>query len=80
MVIEQYVRLTAGTLILVSLVLGHLVSAQWYWLTIFVGVNLLQSAFTRWCLLEQILEKLGIAHQCGQLLSRLKAGPPRHHA
>lgn len=75
MTIEQYVRASAGTLILASLVLGQLHSPYWYGVTIFVGVNLLQSAFTRWCLLEQILEKLGIAHQCAAVLRQIKARP-----
>lgn len=72
MVIEQYVRATAGLLILLSLLLGNFHSAQWYWLTTFVGVNLLQSAFTRWCLLEQILEMSQIPRQCDLLINRLK--------
>jgi hypothetical protein len=47
---------------LVSLTLGYLHSPYWYFFTAFVGLNLLQSAFTRWCLMETILEKTGIAH------------------
>jgi hypothetical protein len=59
---EQYIRAIAGTFVLVSLTLGYLHSPYWYFFTAFVGLNLLQSAFTRWCLMETILEKTGIAH------------------
>jgi len=61
----QVVRLLAGTFLLVSLALGipgsPLFASQW-WLafTAFVGANLLQSALTKWCLMESILRKLGV--------------------
>ncbi len=54
------IRGIAGTFILVSLALGTWVSPWWYLFTAFVGLNLLQSAFTRWCLMENILTKLGV--------------------
>lgn len=57
------IRGIAGTIVLVSLALGTLVSPWWYLLTAFVGANLLQSSFTRWCLMENILETLGIAER-----------------
>lgn len=57
MKLEHRIRLIAGTLVLISLVLGHWVSAHWYWLTAFVGLNLIQSSFTKWCLMENILRK-----------------------
>lgn len=57
------IRGIAGTMVLVSLALGTLVSPWWYLLTAFVGANLLQSSFTRWCLMENILEALGIAER-----------------
>ena len=50
-------RLVVGSMILVSVALGHFVSAWWFLFTVFIGVNLVQSAFTRWCLLEDILKK-----------------------
>jgi hypothetical protein len=65
----QVVRLIAGTFILLSLALGivgsPIFASQW-WLafTAFVGANLLQSALTRWCLMESILRKLGIEPGC----------------
>ncbi len=60
----QIVRLAAGSFILLSLALGIpgspiFVSSWWLAFTAFVGANLLQSAFTRWCLMESILRKLG---------------------
>jgi hypothetical protein len=57
------IRGIAGTIVLLSLALGTLVSPWWYLLTAFVGANLLQSSFTRWCLMENILEALGIAER-----------------
>ena len=60
----QIVRLVAGTFILVSLALGVpgspvFVSMWWLAFTAFVGVNLLQSGLTKWCLMEVIVRKLG---------------------
>jgi hypothetical protein len=61
----QIVRILAGCFILLSLALGMpgspLFADQW-WLafTAFVGVNLLQSGITKWCLMESILRKLGV--------------------
>jgi len=60
MKMEQYIRAIAGTFILLSLVLGSLFSPYWHLFTAFVGLNLLQSAFTKWCLMEDILVKLGV--------------------
>jgi len=60
MTMERYIRIIAGTFVLVSLALGTWVNHNWYWFTAFVGANLLQSGFTKWCLMEDILRKLGI--------------------
>lgn len=57
------IRLIAGTFVLVSLALGYWVSSYWFLFTAFVGVNLVQSAFTRWCLMEKILVRLGLARE-----------------
>jgi hypothetical protein len=65
----QIVRIVAGLFILLSLALGipgsPLFMNQW-WLafTAFVGINLLQSGFTRWCLMETLLRKLGARQGC----------------
>ncbi len=57
---ERWIRLIAGTFILTSLALGHWVSPYWYLFTAFVGVNLLQSSLTQWCLMSDILRKFGV--------------------
>ena len=62
----QLVGIIGGAFILLSLALGVagspiLHSANWLWFTAFVGANLLQSGFTRWCLMETIMRKLGAA-------------------
>jgi hypothetical protein len=60
MTVERYIHIIAGTFILTSLLLAHLHSPHWLWFTAFVGANLLQSGFTRWCLMADILKKLGV--------------------
>jgi hypothetical protein len=60
MSIDRVVLAVAGTMVLLSLLLGHFVSPYWYWFTAFVGANLLQSAFTGTCPLVLILRKAGI--------------------
>jgi Inner membrane protein YgaP-like, transmembrane domain len=60
MTMERYIRAIAGSFILLSMLLGYLYSPYWYLFTAFVGANLLQSAFTDWCLMEKILHKLGL--------------------
>jgi hypothetical protein len=50
------VRRVAGIFVLVSLALGYWVSPWFYLFTTFVGLNLLQSSFTKWCPLEKVLE------------------------
>ncbi|CAZ97574.1 Conserved hypothetical membrane protein [Zobellia galactanivorans] len=47
-------------MVLLSVALAVYVNINWLWFTVFIGVNLIQSAFTKWCLLETILVKLGI--------------------
>lgn len=54
---ESTIRVIAGLFILISLALAHWLSPKWLFFTAFVGVNLIQSAFTRWCLMETILSK-----------------------
>lgn len=58
--INRYIRAIAGTFILISLILAVYVNINWLWFTAFVGANLLQSSFTKWCLMEKILKKLGV--------------------
>jgi hypothetical protein len=58
MTLENQVRAFAGTFILLSLALAHYHSQYWLWFTAFVGANLLQSSFTKFCPLEIILRKI----------------------
>ena len=65
----QCVRLIAGMFIVLSLALGipgsPVFISQWFLaFTAFVGANLLQSALTKWCLLESILRKIGVQPGC----------------
>jgi hypothetical protein len=57
---EMVIRAIAGSFVLASLALGYWVSPYWFLFTAFVGLNLIQSSFTRWCLMEDILKKAGI--------------------
>ncbi|WP_394338067.1 YgaP family membrane protein [Flavobacterium aquaticum] len=57
---NRIIRAVAGSFILISLLLAHYVSPNWYWFTAFVGANLLQSSITKWCLMEDILTKMGV--------------------
>lgn len=57
---NRIVRAVAGSFILISLLLAIYVNQNWLWFTAFVGANLLQSSITKWCLMEQILIKLGV--------------------
>ncbi len=57
---ERYIRLIAGTFIVASVALAHFQSPYWLFFTLFVGLNLFQSALTNWCLMEDILAKLGV--------------------
>ena len=65
MYLEKWIRLIAGTFVLVSLSLGYLHSPYWHIFTAFVGVNLVQSVFTNWCLAETILKKAGVEEKSG---------------
>lgn len=57
---NRIVRAIAGSFILLSLLLAIYVNINFLWFTAFVGANLLQSSMSKWCLLDDILAKLGI--------------------
>lgn len=66
MTVNQYVRIFAGLFVLISLALGvqgspFFHSSNWLWFTAFVGANLFQSGFTKFCPLEIFLRKAGVA-------------------
>ena len=58
--LNTYFRVIVGVMVLLSVVLTYYVNQNWMWFTVFIGVNLIQSAYTKWCLLETILIKLGV--------------------
>ena len=58
--VDRIVHIFAGTMVLASLALARLHSPNWLWLTALVGLNLLQSGITDWCLLSRILAKAGV--------------------
>ncbi|PKD19584.1 sulfurtransferase [Salegentibacter salinarum] len=60
---NRVVRGIAGTFVLVSLLLAVYVNINWLWFTAFVGANLLQSSLTHWCLMDKILERLGVTDE-----------------
>ena len=69
MTIERLIRIFAGAFVLLSLALGVeaspvFVSKHFLWFTAFVGVNLFQSGFTKFCPLDNILPKLGFKSGC----------------
>ncbi len=57
---NRAIRAIAGSFVLISLILAIYVNQNWLWFTAFVGANLLQSSITKWCLMEDILKKLGV--------------------
>ena len=65
MKMEQYIRAIAGSFISLSMLLAYLYSPYWLFFTTFVGLNLLQSAFTKWCPMEILLGKLGVPRDNG---------------
>ena len=60
MSIERGVRLMAGCMVLISVALAQWISHYWLLLTVFVGLNLLQSSLTRWCPAEYVLAAMGV--------------------
>ena len=59
MTTERAVRLLAGTMVAVSLVLGYVVSSYWHLLAAFVSLNLIQSSFTGFCPAAIVFKRLG---------------------
>jgi len=63
MTVNEGLRLMAGFFVLLSVALGYWVHPAWFLFTAFVGLNLLQSAFSRWCPAMWILNKLGLKRE-----------------
>jgi len=57
---KRLMNIIPGAFILISLALALTVNMNWLWFTAFVGANLFQLGFTKWCLLGIILDKLGV--------------------
>lgn len=69
MTVNRIVRIAAGFFVLLSLAMGVeasplFVNASWLWVTAFVGFNLLQSGFTKFCPLDMILKRAGVRETC----------------
>jgi len=71
MTVERIVRIVAGFFIMLSLALAHfsgsvdMTALSWLWFTAFVGFNLFQSGFTRFCPMDIMLKKAGVPQGCG---------------
>ena len=71
MTVERMVRIIAGFFIMLSLALAHasgsvdMTQLSWLWFTAFVGFNLFQSGFTRFCPMDIMLKKAGVKPGCG---------------
>jgi hypothetical protein len=63
MTIERALRLIAGVFVALSVLLGLFVDNRFLWFTLFVGLNLFQSAFTNWCPMMTILRRSGLTQQ-----------------
>jgi hypothetical protein len=61
MTVNRFLRLIAGSFVLLSLALGYAVHPGFYLFTAFVAANLIQSAFTDWCPMMSLLRRLGAA-------------------
>jgi hypothetical protein len=59
--VEPMLRLIAGAFVAASVLLGMFVSPYFLWFTLFVGLNLVQSAFSGWCPMMALLRRLGVA-------------------
>ena len=72
MTVERLIRIIAGSFIILSVLLFNAQNAEnsifssvnWLLFTLFVGVNLFQSGFTKWCLMGTILQKFGVKSSC----------------
>jgi Protein of unknown function (DUF2892) len=65
MSIERWIRLIAGSLIMMSVALTYLHSSYWLFFTLLLGASLVQSAWTRWCPMEDVLRRFSVRHVGG---------------
>lgn len=60
MTVERMLRFVAGLFVIASVLLAQFVDPRFLWFTLFIGANLLQSAFTGWCPMMWVLRKAGV--------------------
>lgn len=60
MTINDSIKLIAGSFVLISIILGYFLHEYFFLFTAFVAINLIQSSFTKWCLMDKILKKAGV--------------------
>ncbi len=65
MTTERWLRLIAGVFVVGTAALAAFVDIRWLYFTAFVGLNLFQSAFTDWCPMKSLLERMGTQCRCG---------------
>ncbi|TMP32680.1 YgaP family membrane protein [Pseudoalteromonas rubra] len=58
--LEATIRLVAGSMLILSFLLTWFVDPRWVWFSVFIALNLIQSAFTGWCPMMTLLKKLGM--------------------
>ncbi|HLG59662.1 MAG TPA: DUF2892 domain-containing protein [Vicinamibacterales bacterium] len=75
MTVERALRLIAGALVALSVLLGIYVDSRFLWFTLFVGLNLFQSGFTNWCPMMAILRKGGLTRDRGESTVAPTCGP-----
>ncbi len=68
MTVNEWLRAIAGAFVLLSLALGWFVHPAFFLFTAFIGLNLFQSAFTRWCPMMWVLRRLGVPDQSAAAL------------
>ncbi len=69
MTVDRYLRLIAGVFIVLSVALGWYVHPGFFLFTAFVGVNLVQSAFTNWCPMIALLRRLGVRDSAASIVT-----------
>lgn len=64
MTLDRSIFLFAGVMVILSVLLTHYVSPYFMWFTVFIGANLIQSAFTGWCPAATVFKMFGIKAGC----------------
>jgi hypothetical protein len=72
MTLEPMLRLIAGVFVAASVLLGMFVHPYFLWFTLFVGLNLAQSAFSNWCPMMSFLRYLGVHEHPGEPVAHVR--------